>query len=570
MEHSWYLQMERVLYLKWGRGSLRSEVKLVVKPHEKLARSLSVLLERQGDGRHVFRSAEFFRDDRERLLRSGYLLPITRGWLMLSNPGSAGHDTTPWYASFWEFCARYSTHRFGEQWHLSPELSLLRHAENTTVPQQIVVHSAAASNNLITLPFGTSLFDLKVEHMPSRDDICERDGVRLYTTEAALLRVPASFYRDHPLDARTVLGGVADVGGVARRLLSGSHSKVAGRLAGAFRHVGRQDIADGVRHAMLGTGHRYREVNPFLLETSGTRNATSRPRSTSPLASRLQALWERAREPILTALPRAPGLPTDDGGRMRYLEDTDSAYGEDAYHSLSIEGYRVTPELIERVQGGAWDPGGDAEARQQRDALAARGYWQAYQAVRSAVGEILYGADAAGLFRRAHRNWYFQLFEPFVAAGVYQAAVLADYRNQPVYLRGSRYVPPRADVVVEGMEALAGLLEQEESPAVRAVAGHWLFGYVHPYPDGNGRLARFLMNAMLASGGYPWTTIRVEDRDAYMSALETASVRSEISPFAELIAGYLESSRRPVGPEPGRATGAPPRRPRTAEPPKPP
>ena len=40
----------------------------------------------------------------------------------------------------------------------------------------------------------------------------------------------------------------------------------------------------------------------------------------------------------------------------------------------------------------------------------------------------------------------------------------------------------------------------------------WLFGYIHPYPDGNGRMARFLMNAMLASGGYPWTVIRVEDR----------------------------------------------------------
>jgi len=42
-------------------------------------------------------------------------------------------------------------------------------------------------------------------------------------------------------------------------------------------------------------------------------------------------------------------------------------------------------------------------------------------------------------------------------------------------------------------------------PGVRAVLGRWLFGYIHPYPDGNGRMARFVMNAMLASGGYPWT-----------------------------------------------------------------
>ena len=160
------------------------------------------------------------------------------------------------------------------------------------------------------------------------------------------------------------------------------------------------------------------------------------------------------------------------------------------------------------------------------------------------MGEILWGEDPAGLFREAHRNWYFQMFEPFVAAGAYPAAVLADYRNRPVYLRGSRFVPPRADLVAEGMEALTGLLEQEESPGVRAVAGHWLFGYVHPYPDGNGRLARFLMNAMLASGGYPWTTIQVGDRKSYMSALDTASLDGDVTPFAELVAGYLESPGR--------------------------
>jgi Fic family protein len=64
------------------------------------------------------------------------------------------------------------------------------------------------------------------------------------------------------------------------------------------------------------------------------------------------------------------------------------------------------------------------------------------------------------------------------------------------------------------MPALFDLLEAEPEPAVRAVLGHWLFGDIHPYMDGNGRMARFLMNAMLASGGYAWTVIRVEERAA--------------------------------------------------------
>ena len=83
----------------------------------------------------------------------------------------------------------------------------------------------------------------------------------------------------------------------------------------------------------------------------------------------------------------------------------------------------------------------------------------------------------------------------------------------------------------DAMPALFDRLESETQPGVRAVLGHWLFGYVHPYPDGNGRMARFVMNAMLASGGYPWTVIRVEDRDTYLAALDRASIDMDIAPF---------------------------------------
>jgi hypothetical protein len=65
-----------------------------------------------------------------------------------------------------------------------------------------------------------------------------------------------------------------------------------------------------------------------------------------------------------------------------------------------------------------------------------------------------------------------------------------------------------------------------------------------PYPDGNGRMARFLMNAMLASGGYPWTVIRVEDRDAYLAALDRASIDMNIEPFAAFIAERVRWSMK--------------------------
>jgi Fic family protein len=46
------------------------------------------------------------------------------------------------------------------------------------------------------------------------------------------------------------------------------------------------------------------------------------------------------------------------------------------------------------------------------------------------------------------------------------------------------------------------LLRAEPDAGVRAVLGHFMFVYIHPYMDGNGRVGRFLMNTMMASGGY--------------------------------------------------------------------
>src|SRR5438876_4688817 len=97
-----------------------------------------------------------------------------------------------------------------------------------------------------------------------------------------------------------------------------------------------------------------------------------------------------------------------------------------------------------------------------------------------------------------------------------------------------------ARAVRDAMPAFFDLLREETHPAVRVVLGHFLFVYIHPYMDGNGRVGRFLMNTMMAPGGYPWTTIPVSDRNAYVNALEKASVGEDIVPFADLLAGLVK------------------------------
>jgi Fic family protein len=67
-----------------------------------------------------------------------------------------------------------------------------------------------------------------------------------------------------------------------------------------------------------------------------------------------------------------------------------------------------------------------------------------------------------------------------------------------------------------------------------------MFVYIHPYFDGNGRIARFLMNVMTASGGYPWTIIPLDRRDEYMASLEAASVDQDVKPLTRFLAGLLD------------------------------
>ena len=98
------------------------------------------------------------------------------------------------------------------------------------------------------------------------------------------------------------------------------------------------------------------------------------------------------------------------------------------------------------------------------------------------------------------------------------------------------HIPLNPEAVRDAMPALFNLLKEEKEPCVKAVLGHFIFVYIHPYMDGNGRIGRFLMNAMFASGGYSWTVIPVESRNDYMAALEKASIEQNILPFTQFIA----------------------------------
>jgi hypothetical protein len=157
--------------------------------------------------------------------------------------------------------------------------------------------------------------------------------------------------------------------------------------------------------------------------------------------------------------------------------------------------------LIVRTEtqiSGDWNPDTIEADRSQRDTLAARGYWLAFKRVKQSVERVLTDRAAGKVAQSEHGAWYRELFAPSITADLLK-------------------------------------------PAVRVVLGHFIFVYIHPYFDGNGRMGRFLMNLMFASGGYPWTVVPVKLRDDYMAALESASAEGDIVPFAQFIGRLVDS-----------------------------
>jgi hypothetical protein len=367
--------------------------------------------------------------------------------------------------------------------------------------------------------------------LPEKAEVIEQEGIRMLTFASSLVNCTPAFFIRNSTDLRTALAMIPDASEVLGLLLDGGHTTIAGRLAGAFRNIGRDKLADEIVKTMQKADYNVREIDPF--EDKPPVELSIRDKS--PYVNRIRLMWHNMRNVVIDHFPSAPGIPSN---KENYLKAVKEIYVTDAYHSLSIERYRVSVALIERVRSGEWDPTENEADKKQRDAMAARGYWLATQQVGESLKRILENENSGQVLDDDHGDWYRELFAPSVTSGILKASDLAGYRNNQVYIGGSMHVPMNKEAVRDAMPELFDLIRNEENAAVRSVLGHFVFVFIHPYMDGNGRMARFLMNVLLASGGYPWTVIPVEERDRYMKALETASVEQNIQPFAEFV-GWL-------------------------------
>lgn len=137
----------------------------------------------------------------------------------------------------------------------------------------------------------------------------------------------------------------------------------------------------------------------------------------------------------------------------------------------------------------------------------------------------------------------------FVLKGINDAEA-GKYRSVQVEISGSDFKPPSVEQVPSQMQEFCMWLKEvtvSESKIganeglVNAAIAHTWFVYIHPFVDGNGRVARLLMNLLLMRYGYPIGIITKEDRLRYYDALEEAQ-SSDLTPFVALLVECLHES----------------------------
>lgn len=133
-----------------------------------------------------------------------------------------------------------------------------------------------------------------------------------------------------------------------------------------------------------------------------------------------------------------------------------------------------------------------------------------------------------------------QLIHEVVTAGILEEA--GKYRNKNVRITGAVKTPPDWLKIVKLMDGMIEKISENKAHPVETAAYlHHRFVEIHPFIDGNGRVARLLTNLYLIPWGYPPIVLKTEERGKYYKFLRAADA-GNLSAFANFIAKAVDES----------------------------
>jgi hypothetical protein len=316
---------------------------------------------------------------------------------------------------------------------------------------------------------------------------------------------------------------------------------VLARVSELARVLGNTRLAKQIDTAVGGIA----EFPPSVAATGvGTRLVVpaplvSLPRGTGqPWLDRQIMALERFRTVLDELLEKRVG-PSPGLSIARLVGNARQAKQYDAYHNTTMEGYRITKEMSDAVVNGTALPE-ISNQEQLRAIMAVQGYSRAFDMVIDLVRTPPAPAIDEGLIL----DLYVELFRPSVDARVVSEAELRGWRTINVGLAGGwRHSPPAHGKVSSLIRGLSQFVAQPDlRPLTRAVLTHLELVTIHPFMDGNGRLGRLLMNYALLGAGYPWVTIRSDEKHPYFQALERAQVDGEVASLGEFLAVHIRQA----------------------------
>ena len=223
------------------------------------------------------------------------------------------------------------------------------------------------------------------------------------------------------------------------------------------------------------------------------------------------------RECYRQALPSIPALT---------LQSYELAFEvEYTHNSNAIEGNTLTLMETKLVLEDAISPGG----KSLREIYEAVNHQRAYRYVKACI------ARNEPLSEKIVKDIHAILMENILVGGV--------YRNVDVYISGAQHTPPSPNEMyrqVKDFYADLGWKAQALDPIALAAWTHAEFVRIHPFPDGNGRTSRLLMNYQLLAQGFAPVSIAKENRLDYYNALEAYAVDGDLAPFTEMVAALEE------------------------------
>lgn len=119
------------------------------------------------------------------------------------------------------------------------------------------------------------------------------------------------------------------------------------------------------------------------------------------------------------------------------------------------------------------------------------------------------------------------------------------YRKEKVFISGSQYSLPGPEKVPDLMKGfITNMNDAAKSlhPVEYSALAHKDFVFIHPFVDGNGRVARLLMNLILIQRGFVIAIIPPILRGDYIRALEKA--HTDDKSFKEFIAKTVRETQK--------------------------